>query len=199
MTKPIKFGLTCLIACFLAVSLPARACVACTNECPNAGLCVHVRGSGYTSCEVACGCPIQNLDCMVTIREDNGMAIRPCSEVQVIGKKSPSNQSTTLGLAFRKQAIGIVIAGSLPGSPGYLAGLRRGDRILKVDGMSAAYISLRQLASLERAPAVALSVIGRGGARQFVLRPISIESLNRRVIEQRTQSASLFPANLSLR
>jgi len=193
MNTTAKHYLIVVIGCiFFFASLPAHGCVACTATCPDIGLCVRVKTSGYSTCAIACGCPIQNLDCFVTLAGQTAM-VKPCFEAPMVARTSALRQGTTLGLTATKHLGVVTVQNILRGSPASLAGIHVGDRIVEINGKDVSKMSYQQISNaLDGSDRPDLSLVfNRHGNHAYLLSPQSLTIINDRIIERRSQSASV--------
>lgn len=192
MLTLVRWRLIIVFGCILFASWPAYGCVACTAACPDIGLCLHVRGSGYSSCDIACGCPVQNLDCFVTVAGQAAM-VKPCSETPNVAQRSSLRPETTLGLTVTKHSTVVTVQNVLRGSPAFLAGVRVGDRIVEIDGKNVSGMPYGQVSStLDGSDRHDVSlVLHRHGNRAYTLSPRTVTAINNSIAEQEALSAKV--------
>jgi PDZ domain-containing protein len=178
----------------LCVASPAHACFACfpscwPDECANVGYT-----SAWTSCSICMDQCNPQENCWVSIAQKG-----PSGNVQIscaapaaiyppIRPLAAAELPGTIGVDVRVLSTDdVLIDRVLRGSPAYLAGLRRGDRLNFINEARAASVPYNRIMKMNPGESVRVTVTRRGQALKYDMVAVRLDQLNARTMSADAQ------------
>lgn len=175
-----------LASLVLFVAQYAHACFVCIpNACPPFE-CVDAgyESSGYSSCFCLDLC-YQNLNCFITIPHkgpSGGVEVSCASPAAIYAPIRPlaaAELPGTIGVDVRILSRGDVLVDRvLRGSPAYLAGLRRGDRLNSINEARAASLPYSRIIKMNPGESVRVTVTRKGEGLKYDMVAVRLDQLN---------------------